>query len=281
MSQLAVRAAISPQAMRRLESGTASVVAVIAVVSALELQLSRMPVGSTIVDQVVGQRKRRDLTISDVANATRLSRMTIRAVEAGGGSMESLDKVVQFLAPAAVGRDPIRASWQRVVGKRGDDQFTPPQFLDAIVRIFGLIDLDPSWHERSPVSAYRTFSLAAGDDGLHLPWQADLVWLNPPYSQLLRWLRKADEEWSAGRAGTIVCLVPARTDSTYFHDCLARIGYVYLLRRRLRFIQLDGRVGNQAPFGLMLILLGSTPQQRLALECEMKGLWVQRPKFEG
>lgn len=105
-------------------------------------------------------------------------------------------------------------------------------------------------------------------------WSAGFVWLNPPFSSLLRWLRKADEEWAAARAKTIVALVPARTDSSYFHDRLINIADIYLVRGRLRFTQLDGRPGNQAPFPLMLVLFGATPTQRTELNGLIPGLWV-------
>ena len=42
------------------------------------------------------------------------------------------------------------------------------------------------------------------------------VWLNPPYSQCRAFLKKAAEEARAGC--TVVCLVPSRTDTRWWHD---------------------------------------------------------------
>lgn len=47
-----------------------------------------------------------------------------------------------------------------------------------------------------------------------------LAFVNPPFSELTRWLERAHGEWRAGRVKTVVCLVPVRTDSALFHDRL-------------------------------------------------------------
>ena len=56
-----------------------------------------------------------------------------------------------------------------------------------------------------------------------------------------------------GNARTIACLVPARTDSAWFHETLRADADVYFLQGRVRFIDLRG--GSQAtPFSLMLVV---------------------------
>lgn len=272
--ELAERAGLTAQHIRRLESGTGSAASVEAVAQVLELRLSHMPISETLPGQIKAQRERRGWTISAFAAISGLSRMTVRSLENGGGSCESLNSAVITLAPKTRFKAPAPASWSRATKRAGDDQFTPSEFLAKIEAIFGQIELDPAWHLASSVKATRTYSLAAGCDGMAEHWSADFVWLNPPFSSLLQWLRKADKEWAAGRAKTIVALVPARTDSSYFHDRLISIADVYLVRGRLRFTQLDGRSGNQAPFPLMLVLFGATPTQRTELNALIPGLWV-------
>lgn len=272
--ELAERTGLTAQHIRRLESGTGSAASVEAVAQALELRLSHMPLSETLAGQVKAQRERRGWTISAFAATSGLSRMTVRSLESGGGSCESLNSAVIALAPKARFKAPAPASWSRATKRAGDDQFTPSDFLAKIEAVFGQIELDPAWHSASSVRAARTYSLAAGCDGMAEHWSAGFVWLNPPFSSLLRWLRKADEEWAAARAKTIVALVPARTDSSYFHDRLINIADIYLVRGRLRFTQLDGRPGNQAPFPLMLVLFGATPTQRTELNGLIPGLWV-------
>ena len=67
------------------------------------------------------------------------------------------------------------------------------------------------------------------------------VFMNPPYSQCLDWMRKA--YGAAHEGATVVCLVPSRTDTEWWHR-FAMKGEVRLLRGRLKF----GDATNGAPF---------------------------------
>jgi phage N-6-adenine-methyltransferase len=69
-------------------------------------------------------------------------------------------------------------------------------------------------------------------DGLSQTWEG-LCWMNPPYGREIgRWVRKAYE--SAQDGATVVCLLPARTDTAWWHDYVMR-GSVTFLRGRLKF----------------------------------------------
>lgn len=60
--------------------------------------------------------------------------------------------------------------------------------------------------------------------------------MNPPYgSGIGKWLEKAAVE--ARRSGaTVVCLIPARTDTSWWHDYIAPYAWeIRFLRGRLRF----------------------------------------------
>lgn len=71
------------------------------------------------------------------------------------------------------------------------------------------------------------------DDGLTQDWAPSRCWMNPPYGKGIdRWMRKAWEE--AQRGALVVCLVPSRTDTRWWHDW-AMLGQVEFLRGRLRF----------------------------------------------
>ena len=88
-------------------------------------------------------------------------------------------------------------------------------------------------------------------DGLAQDW-TDVCWMNPPYGREIgRWVRKAYE--SAQNGATVVCLVPARTDTAWWHDYCAR-GEVRLLRGRLKF----GAATNSAPFPSAVVVFGRT-----------------------
>lgn len=71
------------------------------------------------------------------------------------------------------------------------------------------------------------------DDGLTQPWAPARCWMNPPYGRGIdQWMRKAWEESQQG--ALVVCLVPSRTDTAWWHDWAVK-GRIEFLRGRLRF----------------------------------------------
>jgi phage N-6-adenine-methyltransferase len=73
-----------------------------------------------------------------------------------------------------------------------------------------------------------------GQDGLRQPW-IGTCWMNPPYGRAIGlWVRKAYEE-SLKRA-TVVCLLPARTDTRWWHAVVMRAREIRLLKGRLTFV---------------------------------------------
>jgi len=78
------------------------------------------------------------------------------------------------------------------------------------------------------------------------------VWLNPPYGRgLSDWVAKARQE---GERVVVVALLPARTDTAFFHTHVAR-GEVRLLRGRVKFL-VDGAVTGVAPFPSLIAVWG-------------------------
>jgi len=95
------------------------------------------------------------------------------------------------------------------------------------------------------------------DDGLVQDWGTSRVFCNPPYGRAIKqWMAKADE--ASRRGATVVMLVPARTDTQWFHD-IALKHTVKFLRGRLKF----GDAKHSAPFGCMLVVF--RPPVALAL----------------
>jgi site-specific DNA-methyltransferase (adenine-specific) len=82
------------------------------------------------------------------------------------------------------------------------------------------------------------------DNGLAQPWRG-VCWMNPPYGdEIGDWVRKATEEVAARRAIAVVALLPARTDTAWWHDWVKPFARVRFLRGRLRF----GGAKKDAPF---------------------------------
>ena len=80
-------------------------------------------------------------------------------------------------------------------------------------------------------------------DGLTQDWTGyGNVFMNPPYGrEIIHWMRKAYESSLSG--ATVVCLVPARTDTKWWHEYAMR-GEIEFIRGRLKF----GDAKNSAPF---------------------------------
>ena len=78
-------------------------------------------------------------------------------------------------------------------------------------------------------------------DGLSQEWRG-VCWMNPPYGRTIgNWMKKAYESSLSG--ATVVCLVPARTDTNWWHD-YAMKGDIEFIKGRLKF----GGSKNSAPF---------------------------------
>lgn len=74
-------------------------------------------------------------------------------------------------------------------------------------------------------------------------------WMNPPYGREIgKWVKKAYEE--SLRGCTVVCLLPARTDTRWFHDYIYGVAEVRFIRGRLKF----GGAKNSAPFPSMIVV---------------------------
>jgi len=157
------------------------------------------------------------------------------------------------------GNSSISHSWQ-----------TPQHLLNSLYQVFS-IDLDPC----SPTRNKRTAPVCSkmyytqDDDGLALPWFGT-VFLNPPYGNNLKlWIEKAKKEVETGNAETAIALIPARTDTLWWHNYIASYAHIIFLKGRLRF----GNSKQSAPFPSALIIWGSNEEQRQGLKIAIPNSW--------
>jgi len=94
-------------------------------------------------------------------------------------------------------------------------------------------------------------------DGLSQDWSSETVFMNPPHSGIKRWLRKAWEE-SQKPGITVVCLIPARTDTKYWWDYVMQVWPhgIRFIRGRLKF----GGSKNSATFPSAVVIFGEKGQ---------------------
>lgn len=114
---------------------------------------------------------------------------------------------------------------------------TPQEFFDQLNAEFGFT-LDAC---ATPDNAKCTKYFTREDDGLAQIWEG-IVWMNPPYGRGIEpWVRKAYESAQAG--ALVVCLVPSRTDTKWWHEYCMK-GEVRFVKGRLKF----GGAKENAPF---------------------------------
>ena len=120
-----------------------------------------------------------------------------------------------------------------------DQWATPQQFFNDWAKLFPFT-LDVC-ADASNAKCPRYFDREA--DGLRQDWAPETCWMNPPYGREIgRWVRKAYEESQKG--ATVVCLLPARTDTAWWHDYVIEHAQVAFIRGRIKF----GDAKSGAPF---------------------------------
>lgn len=132
-----------------------------------------------------------------------------------------------------------------------DQWATPQDLFDKLNARFGFtLDVCAlDWNHKCP--KYFT----PEDDGLIQDWGNEICWMNPPYGkEISKWMRKALEASLLG--ATVVCLIPARTDTAWWHDYAMR-GEIEFIRGRIKFISKNGK-GDAAPFPSAIVIFRGT-----------------------
>ena len=120
---------------------------------------------------------------------------------------------------------------------------TPQALFDRLNAIYHFETDVCATPENAKCAKYYT----KDQDGLAQEWKG-VCWMNPPYGrEIWKWMRKA--YFSAKSGATVVCLVPARTDTMWWH-VYAMEGDIQFLRGRLHF----GGAKNGAPFPSAIVV---------------------------
>ena len=127
---------------------------------------------------------------------------------------------------------------------KSDEWATPPEFFAEADAEFGFT-LDVC---ALPSNAKCPTYFTPEQDGLKQTWTGT-CWMNPPYGRVIRhWVKKAYESAQAG--ATVVCLIPARTDTRWWHAYVTRASEVRYIQGRLKF----GESATGAPFPSALVV---------------------------
>ncbi len=124
---------------------------------------------------------------------------------------------------------------------------TPQDFFDELDKEFHFT-LDPcSTVETAKCKKFYTKE----DNGLIQDWSGRTVFCNPPYgSQIKHWVKKCHDESNRAK---VVMLIPARTDTIYFHTHIYHIAEIRFVKGRLKFGGKQKGSGS-APFPSMIVV---------------------------
>ena len=138
--------------------------------------------------------------------------------------------------------DSVRQDWE-----------TPAELFEAVDKEFHFT-LDVAASEENTKTPRF---IAEREDAMTRSWGREVCWLNPPYGKgykLSAWVSKAYEESLAG--ATTVMLIPARTNTNWFHDLCLKHGEVRFIRGRPKF----GGAAHGLPQPLCFVVFrGSSP----------------------
>mgnify|MGYP001819294722 CR=1 FL=1 len=133
------------------------------------------------------------------------------------------------------------------------DWETPQDLFDELDREFRFeVDVCAT-EENSKCAAF----IDEASDGLDAIWHQievmgqipGVFWMNPPYGREIgKWMKKAYEESQKGC--TVVCLVPSRTDTKWWHDYAMKADEIRYIKGRLKF----GGAKNSAPFPSAIVI---------------------------
>ncbi|MDE7194577.1 MAG: phage N-6-adenine-methyltransferase [Oscillospiraceae bacterium] len=128
---------------------------------------------------------------------------------------------------------------------------TPQSFFDNLNEEFHFV-LDAA---ATAKTAKCPMYFTPETDGLSQSWdRGGAVFCNPPYGrEISKWVKKAYAE-TARTKNPIVMLLPARTDTAYFHDYIYGKAEIRFIRGRLKFSDENGTASNSAPFPSMVVI---------------------------
>lgn len=131
---------------------------------------------------------------------------------------------------------------QKVMFSSASENWATPRSLLEAVRQEYALELDVC---ASPENTACPRFFTKAQNGLAQPWR-EVCWMNPPYGRGIgEWIAKAAQ--SAAEGATVVCLLPARTDTKWWHAYCEPVlrgrwpGEVIFIEGRLHF--------NEAPAG--------------------------------
>ena len=150
-----------------------------------------------------------------------------------------------------------------------NEWYTPDYLYNYLNDIYKF-NLDPcATKESAKCLQYYTKE----DDGLSKCWINKNVFVNPPYGRDIKdWVKKSYE--SSLNNCRVVMLIPARTDTTYWHDFVFKYASkITFLKSRIKFISSEGISNNSATFPSAIIEFDNRKDKQIINTLDLKSLF--------
>lgn len=138
---------------------------------------------------------------------------------------------------------------QEVMFSSKSDMWATPVALYEKLNKFYNFTLDPC---ATPETAKCTKYYTEQDDGLSKDWSGEVVFVNPPYSNIAAWAEKCYNERNNNNVVSVM-LIPSRTDTKWFHKYCIHADLIQFIKGRVKFENGEDKT-NSAPFPSMLVI---------------------------
>lgn len=151
-------------------------------------------------------------------------------------------------------------SMQVLTSSKSNEWYTPPWLIELARECMGSIDLDPASCATAQKWIQADIWYGEGVNGLIHPWNGN-IWLNPPYGRTVNqsnagiWATKLEQEYNMDRVQQAILLVNSAHGYEWY-ESLWRKYPVICLRDRVRFVNIEGKIGGQSKKAQTLVYFG-------------------------
>ncbi len=157
---------------------------------------------------------------------------------------------------SAIAQKVPKGKHEKFISAKSDEHCTPKYFLAAVVECMGGIDLDPASNSKDNPNVPATNHLTLEDDALKHDW-AGRVFLNPPFSEVSKFLKKLMAEIESGRVTEAIVLTKSDTRTNWYKQLRQNAQALCFADGYHRF----GDADNSATFGVLLTYFGDNPDR--------------------
>jgi phage N-6-adenine-methyltransferase len=145
---------------------------------------------------------------------------------------------------------------EKFISSKSDEHNTPPNILEGVYECLGELDLDPCSNSHSQPNVRAKKHFTTEDDGLTREWHGR-IFMNPPFSDIKRWVPHIIEEYSSGRVTEAIALTKADTRTKWYRKLRESCQAVCFVEGYHKY----GNAQTSATFGTLLTYFGNNPER--------------------